>query len=174
MKTALIAALTAVIACGGATKSDSTAPVEPARSGQNHDMVHRGHGEGEHMGGEADEVAHMPPEIAKFHATLAPRWHAPRGPQRMTDTCGAIAELRGEAAAVAAAAAPGGGDAAAWSAGGQQLVAAVNALDAACKASDAAAFESAFGQVHERFHAVLAAAGGDHEHGEADHDDHHP
>lgn len=175
MKTALIAALAAAVACGGATKSDSTAPLEAARNVQKHETGHAGH-----MGGsEADEMAGMPPAIAKFHATLAPRWHAAQGPQRMADTCAATAELRGEADAIAAAAPPEGSSAAAWSAGGKQLVDAATALDRACKASDGAAFEAAFAEVHERFHGVMALAGGEHgEHGEghggADHGEHHP
>ena len=35
----------------------------------------------------------MPPEIAKFHDVLAPRWHAEKGPQRMKDTCAAIPDF---------------------------------------------------------------------------------
>jgi hypothetical protein len=169
MKTALMAALAAVVACGGASKPDSAAPLETARDSQKHETGHTGH-----MGGSgADEMAGMPPKIAKFHATLAPRWHAAQGPQRMTDTCATVAELRGEADAIAAADPPGGSDAAAWSAGGKQLALAVLALDRACKASDGAAFEAAFAEVHERFHDVLALAGGEHEHDEGHGDDHH-
>lgn len=161
-----MAALAVVVACGGAHKPDSTAPLESARNSQKHETGHTGH-----MGGsEADEMAGMPPTIAKFHATLAPRWHAAQGPQRMADTCAVIAEFRSEADAIVAAAPPGGSDAAAWSAGGKQLADAVLALDRACKASDGAAFEAAFGEVHERFHGLMAAAGGEHEH---EHDEGH-
>ena len=172
-----MAALAAVAACGGANKPDSTEPLEAARNTQRHETVHPG-GPG---GSEAGEMAGMPPTIAKFHATMAPHWHAAKGPARMADTCAAIAELRGEADAIVAAAPPDGSDAAAWSAGGKQLAGAVVALDGTCKASDAAAFEAAFAEVHERFHGLMAAAGGEHEH-EHEHDeghteghgDHHP
>jgi len=118
--------------------------------------------------GEADEMAAMPPELQKFHAVLAPRWHAKHGPERIADTCGAIAEFRADADALVAAPAPAGRDTAAWSAGGKQLAEAVAGLDATCQAHDAAGFESAFAQVHERFHGLLEA--GEPRHG--DHDDH--
>jgi hypothetical protein len=139
------------------------APLEAARNPQSHDT--RRARPGEDPMGEADEMAAMPPELQKFHAVLAPRWHARRGPERITDTCGAIAEFRADADAVAAAPAPAGRDAAAWSAGGKQLAEAVAGLDAACQAHDAAGFEPAFAQVHERFHGLLEA-------GEPRHDDH--
>jgi hypothetical protein len=167
MKTALIAALTlAAAACGGTSRSDSTKPSDLDQSGQKHDMAHKG-----------EPGMGMPPEIARFHDTLAPRWHAKQGPQRMTDTCTAMPQFHADAEAVVASQPPSGGDPAAWSAGGKQLSAAVDALDAACKANDAAGFEPAFERVHEAFHGVMAAAGGKHdEHGKHDeggkHDEH--
>lgn len=169
-KTLLMVALAALAAssgCGGA-RSDSTEPLEAARNLQRHDTRRgdpdRGSDRG-HMG-EADEMAGMPPELQKFHAVLAPRWHAQHGPERIADTCGAIGELRAAADAVVAAPAPAGRDAAAWSAGGKQLAEAVAALDATCQAHDAAGFEPAFAQVHERFHGLLEA--GEPKHGEHD------
>lgn len=162
-KTLLMVGLVALAAssgCGGA-RSDSTEPLA-ARNLQSHDTRHGDAANG-HMG-EADEVAAMPPELQKFHAVLAPRWHAEHGPERIADTCGAIGELRAGADAVVAA--PAGRDAAAWSAGGKQLAEAVAALDATCQAHDAAGFEPAFAQVHEQFHGLLEA--GEPEHGEHD------
>jgi hypothetical protein len=103
-------------------------------------------------------MAHMPPPLARFHETLAPRWHAPHGPQRMTDTCAAITEFHADAAAIAAAPPPDSGNAAAWSTGQPQLTEAVTALEATCKANDAAAFEPAFERVHQAFHHLLEAA----------------
>ncbi len=82
----------------------------------------------------------MPPALDKFHAVLGPRWHAPKGDQRMKDTCAAIPDFTTAAAAVD---------------NGKPLVDAVAALDATCKANDATAFETAFGKVHEAFHALL-------------------
>lgn len=139
--------------CGGAVPDE---PLDTARPIQSHDTRRADHGAGK-AGGEPDEMAGMPPELEKFHAVLAPRWHARSGPERMADTCGAIAEFHTTADAVAAAPAPTGRDAAAWSAGGKQLTEAVAALDTACKAHDAAGFEPAFTQVHERFHGLLEA-----------------
>jgi hypothetical protein len=170
-KTLLMVALAALAVgsgCGGA-RSDPSAPLEAARNPQSHD-TRRGDPGKDPMRGEADEMAAMPPELQKFHAVLAPRWHASRGPERIADTCGAIAELRADADALAAAPVPAGRDAAAWSAGGKQLAEAVAGLDAACQAHDAAGFEPAFARVHERFHGLLEA--GEPKHG--DHDDHDP
>lgn len=170
-KTLLMAALAAGTGCGGA-RSDSPEPLEAARDVQSHDTRHgdpgKGHMEAGDEAGDADEMAAMPPELQKFHAVLAPRWHAKRGPERIADTCGAIAELRADADAIVAAPAPAGRDAAAWSAGGKQLAEAVAGLDATCRAHDAAGFEPAFAQVHERFHGLLEA--GEPKHG--DHDEH--
>jgi hypothetical protein len=159
--------------CGGA-KPGSPEPLEAARDPQRHatrrgepDKAHMGEGAGD-GDGDADEAAAMPPELQKFHAVLAPRWHAKPGPERIADTCGAIGEFRTGADAVVAAQPPAGRDAAAWSAGGKQLAEAVAALDATCQAHDAAGFEPAFAQVHERFHGLLEA--GEPNHGE--HDEH--
>lgn len=167
LRMVVLAALAAGSGCGGA-RSDPPAPLEAARSPQRHETRRGDPGNG-HMGGEADEMAAMPPELQRFHAVLAPRWHARSGPERIADTCGAITEFRAEADALAAAPPPAGRDAAAWSAGGKQLAESVAGLDAACQAHDAARFEPAFAQVHERFHGLLEASG----HGERDdHDDH--
>jgi hypothetical protein len=108
-----------------------------------------------------DEHGAMMPEVAKFHDALAPRWHAPKGDKRMTDTCGAVPELRSDADALAKAKAPG--DAATWSTRTQDLTDAVSALGATCESHDATAFELAFQKVHESFHAVMETSGGHHE-----------
>jgi hypothetical protein len=163
MKTArntLLAVALAVVGCGGA-KSDPGGPLESARDGQKHEIGHREPGKGEPGKAEHDEMA-MPAPIKAFHDVLAPRWHAARGPQRMADTCAALGEFHGDADAIAAAPAPQGRDAAVWSAAGVQLVDAVGRLDTACKAHDAAGFETAFAQVHERFHAAMEAGAGEH------------
>jgi len=155
--------------CGGAAKPDSTAM---AMEGQKHEMGQKCEmGQRCEMGqqreageqGQQGEMASMPPQIAKFHDTLAPRWHAPHGPQRMADTCAAIAQLRADADAIATAQPPSGGDAARWSAGGKQLTLAVAALDTTCKANDATAFEPAFERVHETFHHLMEAASAHHD-----------
>ena len=157
-ETLLIAVL--VAGCGGAGQGAGE-PLETARSGQKHDTGHGKAHEGEH---EAEEMA--TPEIKMFHDALAPRWHAEHGPQRMADTCAAIAEFRGDAEEIAKALPPERADPTEWGAKARRLGDAVTALDAVCKAKDAAQFEPAFAAVHERFHAMLGAGG---EHGEHEH-----
>ena len=142
MKTrlSLVLVLVAAAACGGkkaAPATDNTAK----------------------MGG-SEEHANMLPEVHKFHEVLAPRWHADKGPKRMADTCGAMAEFQADADALTKIAAPAGADAAAWGTKTQELVAAVGALDGTCKANDETAFEPAFERVHNGFHAVMEASGG--------------
>jgi hypothetical protein len=175
MKTALIAALTLAVACGGPTSSGSTQPIETARPGQRHDTRHSEAMAGRGGASEGMEMAALPPEVTAFHDTLAPRWHAEHGAQRTADTCAAIPQLQAQAEAIAKAMPPAGANPADWSASARQLGDAVAALGAACKASDGAAFEQAFAQVHERFHGVMSSAGepGEHsehsEHGEHEH-----
>jgi hypothetical protein len=117
----LVLALVLVAACG--SKSPTPAPQKPA--------------EGEHH--------QMSPELAKFHDVLSPRWHADKGPKRMTDTCGAIAEFQAAAAPL-----------------GKDLIDAVTALDGTCKANDATAFEPAFEKVHTTFHQLMEGKGEHH------------
>jgi hypothetical protein len=153
MKTALMALVLASAACGGTSKPDSTASTAPA----------------DPPGGAATARA----QVDKFHDTLAPRWHAAQGPQRMADTCAAMSQFRAETDAIAAAPAPGSGDPATWSSHTKQLTDAVGALDVACKANDAVAFEPAFERVHHVFHEVEEATSGGHgghgEHGKGEH-----
>jgi len=106
-----------------------------------------------------DEHGKMMPEVAKFHDALSPRWHAEKGDKRMQDTCGAVAEFRSDADALAKVQAPG--DATAWTTKTKDLSDAVSALDATCQSKDATAFEIAFQKVHESFHAVMEASGGE-------------
>ncbi len=96
----------------------------------------------------------MSPALTKFHDVLSPRWHTEKGPKRMTDTCSAIADFQASATEVAS----------------KDLSDAVTALDTACKANDATAFEPAFEHLHTTFHKLME--GGSHEHGEHDHGEH--
>ncbi len=149
MKTALSIAFVLLAACGGKKSAPATTPTPTA-------------------GG--DEHANMMPEVAKFHDVLAPRWHAEKGPKRMADTCGAMAEFQANADALAKSAPPMGADATLWSGKTKELTGAVGALDGTCKANDAATFEPAFERVHNGFHAVMEASGG-HKAG-MEHDEH--
>jgi hypothetical protein len=109
----------------------------------------------------------MPPELAKFHDVLAPRWHAEKGPQRMNDTCQAIGEFKTGADAIAKAPPPSHANADAWTAGSNELVAAVIGLERQCQLVAAGepseGFEQAFGEIHESFHHLLEASGAMHE-----------
>ena len=113
----------------------------------------------------------MPPEIAKFHDLLAPRWHADKGAQRTKDTCAAVADFAASADAVAKSTPPAGSDAAKWTAMTKELVDAVAILHATCEPLDDTKFEEAFLHVHQGFHHVLEAAGGPGE-GHEGHDEH--
>lgn len=180
LRGALLGLVAAVAGCGGSAPQDPIGPEDMARIHQPHAVrTDGGSGGGsapvaaEPAPGEPGEAAEpaemgepgeagMAPALAKFHDTMAPRWHAAHGPKRTAETCGAIGQLRTDAGAVAAAPTPSGADPVAWKTGGKQLVEAVAALDTACKASDAAAFEQAFAAVHQRFHGLMES-GGEHE-----------
>lgn len=111
----------------------------------------------------------MPPVLAKFHDTLAPRWHAAKGPERMKSTCDALPDFKAGATTIASSNPPQGADPQAWTDGAGKLAAALEELETECKANDAAKFETAFEQVHVSFHGLLEAAGGEHEGEHADH-----
>jgi hypothetical protein len=139
-----------VVALAACNTSKSSTP-EPA-------AAHAG--SAEHHG-----MANMPPELAKFHDVLAPRWHAAKGPQRMQDTCGAVGDFHANADALAKATQPTGANADTCTTATKALVAAVGGLDASCKANDSAGFEPAFEKVHVAFHGLLGpAAHEEHEH----------
>jgi len=165
MKTALSIAFVMLAACGGNEPKPEAAPPAMAMAGSEHD--------------------NMPPEMTKFHDLLAPHWHADKGAQRMTDTCGVIGEFQADAGALAGSAAPAGADATMWSGKTAELTEAVVALDGTCKASDLTTFEAAFERVHNGFHAVMEVSGGHHEehhegmgeggmhHADGEHGEHH-
>jgi hypothetical protein len=170
MKTVLIMVIV-VGACGGSKPAATTHDDTDVRNRQ---LSHMG---GKHQMGPKGEkkeggMAAVSPELAKFHDTLAPRWHAAHGPQRMADTCDAIMRFHREAEAIVAARAPAGAEAPAWSAGGRKLTEAVAALDATCKSKDATAFEPAFERVHDSFHVLMEVVGGHDEHGKGEHGEH--
>ena len=123
--------------------------------------------------GETGELDGAPPELVKFHDTLAPRWHAAKGPERMASTCGAIADFVSGADGVAKATPPAKGNASAWAQESKELTEAVAALKTVCEAKDAAKFEAAFAGVHQEFHELLEVASAHHEehegHDEPDH-----
>ncbi|MBV8758054.1 MAG: hypothetical protein JO257_12280 [Deltaproteobacteria bacterium] len=110
---------------------------------------------------EHDEMMRtMPAEMGKFHDVLAPRWHQAQGPDRQKDTCNALPDFHAQADALAKATPPATANADSWTAATRALVASVAALDSSCRANDGAQFESAFANVHEAFHSLMKAAGG--------------
>src|SRR4051794_24494626 len=144
----LVALLIAAAACGG----KHSAPAKPtgAGSGSGSDMAM------EHHEGEPDE---MSPELKKFHDLLSPLWHAPKGPERMKNTCAAVAEIKADADAIATATPPVKANADTWTAGTRSLVDAASNLADACKAGKDTTFEAAFEKVHDSFHALVKMAG---------------
>ncbi|HTE52934.1 MAG TPA: hypothetical protein VK698_18905 [Kofleriaceae bacterium] len=111
---------------------------------------------------EHGEHGKLSPELAAFHDTLGPRWHAEAGPARTKDTCAAVPDFQTRAAAVKGAATPAGASASDWTAAGDRLVASVGDLAKACGSSDAAGFDTAFAAVHEAFHHAMELAMGGH------------
>lgn len=139
----LTLALVIFAACGG---KDKAAPATTPTMAQG--------AHGEHEGG---EHAGMSPEMTRFHELLRPLWHADKGPARMTNTCAAVPQLKTESDAIATATPPEPANADTWTAGTRALVAALSELTTACKGTDNAAFETAFGKVHDAFHALMEA-----------------
>lgn len=127
---------------------------------------------GRPMSDQGNHEEHMPPELAKFHDVLAPRWHADKGAQRVADTCKAIPDFKANADAIAKATPPRTAHADTWTTGTRALVDAVAGLEHVCSNPDqAVGFDEAFAKVHESFHKLLEASGamhdegGEHEHG---------
>lgn len=112
MRNLLFALVPFAIACGG------------------HEEAHHG---GEHRG---EHHGDMKPEVKDFHDTLAPLWHAPKGPDRTQKTCDSAATLQTKAKAT----------------NDKDLAAATDALAAECAKEGKPDFESKFHDVHERFH----------------------
>lgn len=146
----IVVAFSFVAACGGS--KPGPAPTAPPPAAQ--------HNEHEH-----EEMAKLPPEVTKFHDMLAPRWHAEKGPQRMKDTCAAVPDFTSGVVALAKAVPPTGmGDR--WTNAIAALGDAVTGLDKTCKDNDAAAFEIAFGKLHQGFHGLIESGEGGEEHHE--------
>jgi hypothetical protein len=135
-----------VAACGG----KQPAPATAAGSGSGSNAAAAEH----------EEMATMPPAVAKFHDVLAPRWHAEQGPKRMQDTCAALPDFHSAADAIGKATPPTTANADVWTTATKGLVDAVAGLDAPCAANDSAQFEAAFAKLHDSFHFLLEAAGG--------------
>ncbi len=135
--------------CGSSEPATTTTPASGAEPAAAHEQ-------------EKEEHHQLTPELKAFHDQLAPRWHADKGEARRKDTCAAVADFQASAAAIQSAAAPAAVEPAMWQKAGADLIAAVKGLETACAGTDMAAFESAFQAVHERFHAAMELASGEH------------
>ena len=151
-RTLTLAFLFAVAACGGKDKGTSTTPTTATDGSGSAAATGSGAVEGEH--------GELSPEMKAFHDLLAPLWHAPQGPERIANTCGAIEQFKSAANAIATATPPLAANADTWTTGTRALVSAVDELGAACKAAGVGRIETAFTAVHEAFHALMQQAGG--------------
>jgi len=129
-----------VAACGG---KSTNKPAEPMPG-------HDEHG----------EMAGMPPELGKFHDLLAPRYHAEKGPKRMADTCGAMADFKAAADALNKATPPAKANVAAWQQENKELAEALTGMETVCKGTDQAAFDQAFEHMHHEFEEIVEAGQG--------------
>lgn len=128
--------------------------------------------------GEAEHSHDFPGAVTAFHDVMAPKWHAEPGPQRQTDTCGAIAGFKDAAAKIGSDPVPekAAAQEGSWHNAVADLNIAIGGLEAACAADGRAGFADAFHQLHEAFHRLVALIGhekhdeGKHEHGEGEHE----
>lgn len=97
----------------------------------------------------------MSAPLKAFHDTLAPLWHAPKGPDRVAKTCAQAMTMNDKASAIGAAPPPVKGDAAAWKAEAGELSGATRALVAECETEGRPKFEERFAAIHEHFHKVM-------------------
>jgi hypothetical protein len=115
------------------------------------------------------EAAHGPhhqrvsAELAKFQEALGEKWHAPKGEQRMKDTCAAVPQMETLSTDAAKLAAPAGVDGGKWTASTKDLETSIAELKGTCGGTDLAKFEPAFEKAHNAFHALIGMTGGHHE-----------
>jgi hypothetical protein len=108
-----------------------------------------------------DEMANMPPAVAKFHDVLAPHWHADKGDKRMADTCAAMPDFTAGITAIATAESPKAVDTTAWTDATGKLAEAVSFMGDVCTRHDAPNFDEAFEDVHRSFHHLLGLVTGE-------------
>src|SRR5438309_2291228 len=65
------------LALAACSKSESAAPTPKDKPAAEH-----------------HEMSGMPPALDKFHAILAPRWHAQKGDERMKNTCEGVPDFK--------------------------------------------------------------------------------
>jgi hypothetical protein len=127
---------------------------EHCRHGEGHEHGEHHEGEGHEHGEHHEDV---PGPLHDLHETLAPVWHADKGPARTQRACDDAKKLADQAAAVAAMAKPDAakGDAAAWKADAAALVDTTKGLEAACAKDGRPDVDAQLGAVHEAFHKLV-------------------
>jgi hypothetical protein len=142
MKTMFMLLATLAVACGGKA-ADDTIPPAPAPAAS------------------APEAPAAGSAIDRFHDKLAPLWHADESPERIADTCGAVADLHGIAQEILTAGPPAGA-AADFADAAQALEQSVGALHGECDTAERKDFQAKFTVVHDAFHAVADKSGSAH------------
>jgi len=93
-----------------------------------------------------DEKATMPPAVGKLHDALAKK------------SCDAVADIDADIAEIAKATPPTTADADSWTRATNDLHDAAVELDGACKSSDQAQVDAAFGKLDAGYQALIASA----------------
>jgi len=124
---------------------------------------HGGHERGEHGEHERGEHGLASGPVSDFHALMGPLWHADQGTTRTNGTCQAIADFRAKAAAIESGPVPqpAQADESGYRQAGAALKTAVEGLATACATESRSTFDARFLAVHEAFHRVLEAVGGE-------------
>ena len=140
------------LACSKADRS-TTPPSETPAAQPADDHAHA---EGQHAQHEHD----FPPTVTAFHDTMAPLWHAEAGDARKADTCAALPDMQAKAAAIGQAEVPekAAAQSEAWTTASTELGTKLDALATSCD-GPTEAFDAAFHDVHEAFHALVALVG---------------
>lgn len=141
--------------CGSSTEQGEVQEAHEHGEHGHHEHGEHGEGHGEH--------GHAPGPVSDFHAVLSPLWHADHGAARTDGTCTAVEDLRAKAQAIQSGEAPEAAraDEAGYRQAAEGLVAAVDALGAACAEPERPSFEARFEALHTAFHGVAERASGE-------------
>lgn len=144
MRSPLIAIVVLTTACAA---SPSAPTSNAATTASEREGRHGHHHQGDqHREGKPHEHRELPPALHDFHGVLAPVWHSEPGATRIEKACASRTSMLERARAT--------GDA--------ELVAAVQALEAACAKDGHPEVELKLAAVHDRFHAAAKIDKHDH------------
>ncbi|MCP5143642.1 MAG: hypothetical protein H6978_02345 [Gammaproteobacteria bacterium] len=90
---------------------------------------------------EEDHAHEFTAEVNAFHQVMAPLWHAPKDAERMAGTCATLPQMNALADRIKAA-------------NVGLLKDALKGMEQPCGSGNERAFEAAFEQLHDAFHAV--------------------